>query len=268
MAATLAVLFAAAAAAAEPAQRLHLRYHGYLGAAPVLEMSVDLTLLPDAAAPRRYRAEVAVDPSAALGELVPFRLTAQAGGSATPSPGPERLRPERYASLATLGSAYERVDLTYGPDGAVAVRRDPPGGSAEPPAAAEGGRTLDPLSAAVASILAAARGGACAGRFPVFDGVRRYDLSLAPVGPAELAPSRWSLYTGPARECTLTVAFREGFRAADLRSGLYPESVRVWFAPAVEGAPDLPVRFAARSALGAMQLDLVEAGPAPATPPS
>ena len=97
----------------------------------------------------------------------------------------------------------------------------------------------------------------CAGHFKLFDGVRRYNVAVEQVGFVDLQPLQQSYYDGAATECRATPELIQGFSNIAQNSQFYPQSARIWLAPAVQGFPALPVRIEAQNALGPMLLDLV-----------
>jgi len=154
------------------------------------------------------------------------------------------------------------VTLAYRPNGSVVITADPP--TVEASHAASAGlaeRTVDPVTATMALIDHVVRQGECGGRLPIFDGTRRYDLVVSPVGESEVAPLAFSFYSGPARQCAVAVELLDGFNENDVRRGFYPLANDLWLANVIEGVPPLPVRAIGRSSLGVMRLDLIDAKP-------
>ena len=252
--AVLAVVGLSSALAERPGV-LELGYLAYLGEIEVARVDIVLELAPLAVRPGPYRMEADVALVGAMGRLFPFRIKAQADGTADAA----GVRPARYRSSISLWETHQAVTLTYRPGGAVEVASDPPTVEARE-ARANGfvDHTLDPLSATVAAIHGVVRSGDCRGEFPVFDGARRYDLLLSPVGEAQIAPSDTAYYAGPATECAVGARLLGGFGEFDQRAGLYPATTRLWLAAVVAGAPAVPVRILAENVLGRLRLDLVE----------
>lgn len=257
LAAALAILAAVgpSPALAERPGALELGYLAYLGEIEVARVDVVLELAPLAARPGPYRMAADVALVGAMGRLFPFRIKAQAEGTADAA----GVRPARYRSTISLWETHQAVALTYRPGGAVEVASDPP--TVEAREARENGfvdHTMDPLSAAVAVIHGVVKSGACRGTMPVFDGARRYDLLFSPVGGAEIVPSDTAYYAGPATECAVGARLLGGFGEFGQGTGLYPATTRLWLAAVVPGAPAVPVRILAENVLGSLRLDLVE----------
>lgn len=234
---------------------LHLIYQGSVGDAPVLSAAINATLPARQASQGRYAMTADIRLVGALGEMFPFQMQAQATGAAG-----AMVTPMRYSSATTLFGAVSRIELDYGAGGRVAIAAEPPTAEARE-AAAQGlaHDTLDPLSAVSAVIAEVARTGRCGGTVAVFDGTRRYELALSHVGDAVVTRLRRSLYEGPAIECRIVPVLQAGFRPRETASGVYPREALVWLAPVVAGGPSVPVRILARSSLGTLLVDLVDA---------
>ena len=251
-----AAAVAAAPAAAADSTLVRLGYAGFLGPAQVIDASIGLEMPPGTLKSGGYRMALDVTMSGALASAVPFAMTAESIGQA----GDTGVKPSRFHSLIRIYEKTQATSLVYGGDGAVEISADPP--TVEAREARERGLaagTLDPLSAVVALVDQVVRTGECRGRVPVFDGARRYDLEASPAGTARVEKIGFSIYEGPATECAVTPILIDGFRQRDVDAGFYPKSASVWIAPVIAGEPPVPVRVLARSALGTMRLDLVQA---------
>lgn len=114
--------------------------------------------------------------------------------------------------------------------------------------------TLDPLSAAIAIAM---NGGGTAppGEMAVFDGRRRYGLTVTP-GPLEAI--RDAGYSGPARRLDVTMRRLAGHsRSPFFPRSQAPNKARLWVAaPGPHGLP-IPVRVEADSPLGAFVAHLL-----------
>jgi hypothetical protein len=157
----------------------------------------------------------------------------------------------------TIYEQRQSVRLIYGADGVVKLIDEPPTEEGQE-ARARGllGGTVDPLSAALAIAESVARRGRCGGVLRIFDGARRYDLTLSPA-PAGLKPPRLPItLNGRPVACDAEVALVSGFARNMLDAGMYPSTVRFWLAPGVAGSVPLLLRLEAQSGLGQLRLDL------------
>lgn len=244
-----ATLAATPSAVAGPPDLMKLQYAGYLADAQVLDMRVEIGLGDDGP----YRMTLSGSLVGALGNLFQFRMKAASQGL----DGARGPRPRSYRSEISIQDSLQTVSLSYRPDGSVLLKDEPP--TQEGRAAVAGGLlagTMDPLSAALAIVEKVSRTGSCAGRYRIFDGVRRYDLALGPA-PAGLAPPR--LPAAPdaqAVACDAAITLRSGFPRYAVEAGMYPSSARFWLARDVIGTAPALLRVEAESGLGRLRLDL------------
>lgn len=253
---TIAGLLAGLAPAAAAANQAQLSYVGYLAGAPVLSLEANITV-PAGAKPGDGAYFISAD-VATLGNLAllyPFTQTLQANGSLKGG----KARPSQYQSTMRILSRRESVVLTYAPNGAVGIEAVPL--TRQVQMAREQGYangTMDPASLVVAVASLFARTGSCDGEYQLFDGARRYDLTLSQGAHTELTEMPASYYAGSATECAATPQLVAGFQQSALNANLYPQSAKLWMAPAIAGFPTVPVRILAQSAFGNMTLELVK----------
>lgn len=254
--AALAALGWLAAAMPASANQAQLGYVGYLAGAPVLTLTANITV-PEGAKPGDGAYAIAADIATTgnLAVLYPYTQSLQAKGSLKGG----KARPANYQSTMRVWSKQELVSLTYAANGAVGIKAVPltrQAQLAQQQGYANG--TIDPASlvVAVASLFSSA--GSCEGQYQLFDGARRYDLTLSQGGYADLDAMPNSYYEGSATECSAEPQLVAGFQPSALNANLYPQSAKLWMAPAVAGFPAVPVRILAQSAFGEMTLELVK----------
>jgi hypothetical protein len=72
--------------------------------------------------------------------------------------------------------------------------------------------TIDPVSVLVAANHAVTKGDRpCSGKAPVFDGRRRFNLVMVDDGVAAVEPTQYSVFSGPAVRCRVTMERLGGF---------------------------------------------------------
>jgi hypothetical protein len=255
---TLAVWLATGLAPVASANQAQLGYVGYIAGAPVLNLRANITV-PEGVRPGdgAYKVTADIATIGNLAVLYPFTQSVQAAGALRGG----KARPATYTSTMRIWSRQEAVTLTYAPNGAVGIQAAPltrQAQMAQQQGYANG--TIDPASLVIAVAALFANAGSCEGRYQLFDGARRYDLTLAQGGYADLDAMPNSFYAGSATECTATPQLVAGFQQSALNANLYPQSATLWMAPAIAGFPTVPVRILARSAFGEMTLELVEVG--------
>jgi hypothetical protein len=251
-----AAFFVAAMAPALAANHAQLSYVGYLAGAPVLNLNANITV-PDGTKPGDGAYTIAAD-IATIGDLAvlyPYTQSLQATGALKGG----KARPANYQSTMRVWSRQEFVALTYAANGTVGIRAVPltrQAQLAQQQGYARG--TIDPASLVVAVATLFSNAGSCQGQYQLFDGARRYDLVLAQGGYADLDAMPNSFYAGSATECSATPQLVAGFQQSALNANLYPQSAKLWMAPAIAGFPAVPVRILAQSAFGEMTLELVK----------
>jgi hypothetical protein len=249
-----ALIYTAAATAAD--NRAHLAYVGYLGGAPVLSLGANISV-PEGAKPRdgAYIVTADIATTGNLAMLYPFTQSLKASGALKG----HRAQPASYRSDMQVWNRRESIALTYGSNGVVGIEATPltrQAQMAQQQGYANG--TMDPASVIVAVATAFAQTGNCAGRYALFDGARRYDLVLEQGGFADLDPTANGYYAGSATECTATPELVAGFQQSAMQANLYPQSAKLWLAPAIAGFPSVPVRIVAQSQFGEMTLELTQ----------
>jgi hypothetical protein len=252
-------LSAAPARAAESAaaRTVDLTYDAYLGGLHIFTFDVDMTLQPGG-----YRVSAEGATQGMIGWLYQWQTKLAAEGLDRNG----RIEPQRYVADSNWQSNQRMVNLGFGENGRYDLQQTPP---PEPDPDIEGelpeslpDGTVDPLSLAVAATRALEESGRCDQTLPVFDGRRRYDLTLKHVDQATLPPSEYSIYQGPAVRCSFSMkrisGFRKSFktkRQVDDKSS----APTIWVAPIREDLPPLPVRYDGAIALGNIVIHLTKA---------
>ncbi len=240
------------------ARIIGLTYDAYLGALHIFSFDVDMTLQPD-----RYRVTAEGGTRGMVGWLYALDMKLAAEGLDHNG----HIEPRRYISDTGWQRKQRRVDLDFAAGGHYDLQRTPP---PEPDPDIEGGlpETLpdgivDPLSLAVAASRALEETGRCDQTVPVFDGQRRYDLTVKQVEETTLPPNSYSIYQGPAVRCSFSMERISGFRKSwrSSRQWVAGSSAppTIWLAPIRQGLPPVPVRYEGEIALGNMVIHLTKA---------
>jgi hypothetical protein len=122
--------------------------------------------------------------------------------------------------------------------------------------------TVDPLSLSIAASRALEQTGRCDQTVPVFDGRRRYDLTLKHIDAATLPPSEYSVYHGPAVRCSFSMKRISGFRKSwktRRQVDADASAPTIWVAPIRADLPPVPVRYDGAIALGNIVIHLTKA---------
>ncbi|MCK6449410.1 MAG: DUF3108 domain-containing protein [Alphaproteobacteria bacterium] len=244
---------AAAQEAGAPSAKWRLDYEAYIGGFRILSIVSAVRWDAD-----DYDIEVAALTRGVVGWIGDWRGRGVSHGTVDNG----LLRPARSRSDTTWRGETRFTDVTYAADGSVVTAAKPSNEEDNrdpvPPQLAR--NTIDILSALVALVRKVGATGRCDGSFPVYDGRRRYDLSVSDAGEATLEKTSYSLFAGQARKCEAVMRRLAGFwKEKDPRRQAAPDAdkpVVVWLAPPKPGAPSLPVRAEAELALGTLVLHL------------
>jgi hypothetical protein len=144
------------------------------------------------------------------------------------------VRPALYDSYSQNRNAERRqVTLTFGPEGPKSLFSDPPYPETRYTVSEDQQRkTLDPLSAAV--FLTTSMNGQnakpCETVAPVFDGRRRYDVSLRFVRKADVRMDN-GLYRGPVSVCQVRYNQIAGYQQTLVQQGKKLPDIFAWVTP-------------------------------------
>lgn len=151
----------------------------------------------------------------------------------------EATRPSVHEQVLTTKGKDRVAHLDYPGDGTVKARLVPPEDSGRPtPSPQQTVDTLDPLSTILAIGRVVADAERCTGRFPVFDGRRRYDIVLSDDGAGQEARPE----EGRVLRCRAQAVKIAGF-SFDQDYQPHTSNGHVWLASPRAGAPALPVRI-------------------------
>lgn len=258
--AILALCLTAGSVAVSPPVRAEppaaaLTFGVYVGGVHVLDTKARIALGAE-----HYRIEFLAAMDGFLGRLAPITAEVSATGAMKAGRDPA---PTLYRSVATWRNEPRLTELRYTATSIDVIADPPPEKEREPVPQNLRTGTIDPLSAAVAVLVAIGQGRGCEATLPVFDGRQRYDLLFQPVGDEVLPPSDIGLYQGPALACSVALkpvagAWRQRGRDRDDEPGRrrnYP--MKVWVAE-VGGGPPMPVRLEATTPFGTVLVHLTK----------
>jgi hypothetical protein len=144
------------------------------------------------------------------------------------------VRPALYDSYSQNRNDERRqVTLTFGPEGPKSLFSDPPYPETRYAVTEDQQRkTLDPLSAAVflTTSINAQNAKPCETVAPVFDGRRRYDVSLRFVRTADVRMDN-GLYRGPVSVCQVRYNQIAGYQQTLVQQGKKLPDIFAWVTP-------------------------------------
>jgi hypothetical protein len=235
------------------AQQSRLLYAGFLQDAQVMTVKFDLSA-PDQS---NYSVDVGGDLIGILASMYPFHMQLSSQGRLTAATA----APSLFRSNIAAEREQRVVTLTYGAGGAVQMVDVPPtqeGQTAVARGLVRG--TIDPLTAIAAIARGVASGQGCSGHLPVFDGARRFDLTLMPLPASAPLPqlTRITLRTPPSG-CDAALTLISGFPQSAIDSGMYPKTARFWFTSELNAPWPVLLRIDADSGLGHIRMEYVGA---------
>jgi len=233
-------------AAPAHAETWELTFEAYGGGLPLANGSLRLTL----DGTKRYDARLESANASWFNMITRFRYEAEAAGTVSnPSVAPVRFRGERNSR-----SKRDVTALTYG-GGGVTVQTEPPMNPEKAALVPESARrgSVDPLSAGIGVVVTAGGASACTGTYPVYDGRRRYDVTVKPAGSTVLEPSKRRMASGTAKRCVVSLKPVAGFQTdKDRPNRFFVEGAEraavVWFLP-VQGRT-IPVQVEVETDFG------------------
>jgi len=116
--------------------------------------------------------------------------------------------------------------------------------------------TVDPLSVIAQLSEAMTRGDQCAGTFNVFDGKRRYDLTVTDRGTEIFEPNDYSIFEGAAQACEVEFTLLGGDRKEKSKYAKTARNRVVYVGRPIEDAPAIPVRLRIETAYGVLMAHL------------
>jgi len=217
---------------AAPPQSLLLEYEAFAAGFPIVTFTFRLEETPSA-----YSLDGRIRAVGAFRLFYRVDVRAESQGNLIR----DAAQPRWHEHVFTSKGKDRVARLDYPGDGRVSAQLVPTDDSGRPkPTEQQTVDTLDPLSAILAMGHRVAHAGHCEGTFAVFDGRRRYDLTLTDEGGERIdaAPA----YVGPVRRCHAAVLKIAGF---SFDHDYQPRTTngRVWFASPKPGAPALPIRI-------------------------
>ncbi|MCZ6592546.1 MAG: DUF3108 domain-containing protein [Alphaproteobacteria bacterium] len=238
------------AGAARSSEGFRLTYDVYKSGFRALSLKFDMTL--DGG---RYRTDARLESAGIIGWLFEWRLDAVSRGrlqDATVVPQHHRFANSWRGRVRTVEIAYQagvptdvQAEPPYGEDVQRAVSADLLPGA------------VDPMSAVTAIVLENTTGSLCRPTTAVYDGRRRYDAQLTPLGTKILKASNFAPYSGLVEGCHLSFERIAGFKEGDER--MKNMSIDIWLADVGTGAGKIPVRLELNTPWGTGFAHLVQA---------
>ena len=164
-----------------------------------------------------------------------------------------------HSNFGKRNDDIRKTILSYNPEGKITsstVRPAPDFSEVFPlPINAEY-ETVDPLTVIVALNRRLEKGLDCNANFPVFDGRRRYDLTLEDRGQTILMKNPFSIFSGSARVCKIDLHMIGGHRREKSKYSSSAKEKLVFVARPVKRGPLIPVGLTIETAFGTLMAHL------------
>lgn len=243
-------------------RKLDLGYDIYAGGFKALKADLILDLDKKA-----YDMELAAKTQGFIGDLFPWEASYSTSGHAEDGV----LVPTLYTSKSAWKKKTKFTEMAFDPMGNVMKTTTQEGGKTTINRELEKALTSDAVDMLTGTLLMmqnAKNNDKCEGSFPVFDGKRRFNITLQDAGTDVLRKNDYSRFAGEALKCTVKVEPVAGFREKDKKRGWMAvqqhteerkKPPTLWLARLEENGPVVPVRMEIASAYGAVVAHLSSA---------
>lgn len=234
--------------------KLALNYDVYAGGFKALNASLKMDLDKQA-----YDMALDAKTEGFIGGMFPWKGSFNTAGH-TDDKG--TLIPTLHTKRSNWKEKLSITEMTYAPDGTVLKATTNDQGKITSNKNIDENlskHAVDLLTGTLAMLQSANSQGKCEGSFPVFDGKRRFNITLKDDGTEVLPKSRYSTFQGEAMRCILKVEPVAGFKEKDKKRGWMAvqnhteerhKLPTLWLAPMAEGGQIVPVRMEIASAYG------------------
>jgi len=235
--------------------KLALQYDVYAGGFKALDAKLVMDLDKKA-----YDMKLQAETEGFIGTLFPWNASYNTSGHAEKG----LLIPTVYTERSTWRGSEKITEMDYGPNGKVLKSTTQDGDKTTVERDINKvltDNTLDLLTGTLVMLQSAKNTNQCTGKFPVFDGKRRFNITLKDDGTEVLAPSSYSKFEGKAMRCTLTVEPVAGFQPKDQKRGWMAvqnhteerhKLPTIWLARMKDSGQVVPVRMEIASAYGSV----------------
>lgn len=234
-------------------EKLGLTYDVYAGGFKALAATLDMDLDQKA-----YDMALTASTQGMIGGLFPWAATYKTSGHAEEG-APV---PTMHTSRSSWKEDEKIIEMRYGPQGKLLKTTTQEDNKTSvksdfDPKLTE--NAVDMLTGILQIFQQTGMTEKCEGSFPVFDGKRRFDITLQDAGVEHFEKSRYSSFTGDALRCTIKVKPVAGFRKKDEKRGwlaiqAHTEERKkpptIWLGKLNATGPMVPVRMEIASSYG------------------
>lgn len=237
----------------EKKQKLALQYDVYAGGMHALNASLTLDLDKKA-----YDMALEAETQGIIGSLFPWKANYSASGHTRDGV----LIPNMYKSQSSWKDKIKITEMDFDPKGKVlktTTRENDKTTTERDIDDVLSANAVDLLTGALAMMQSARNTSKCAGTFPIFDGKRRFNITLTDAGADTISKSKYSSFSGKALRCVLKVDPVAGFKEKDKNRGWMAiqnhtaerkKMPTLWFGPHPKSGQIVPVRMEISSSYG------------------
>lgn len=245
-------------------KKLGLKYDIYAGGFRALDALLELDLDKKA-----YDMALEAKTQGFIGDLFPWKASYTTSGH-TDDHGD--LVPTTHISRSTWKKSEKLTEMDFDPNGKLLKMTTQKGDKTTVERDIDqklAGDAVDMLTGVLMMFKNAENTDKCAGSFPVFDGKRRFNITMKDDGQENLIKSDYSSFEGRALRCTVRVEPVAGFDKKDAKRGWMAvqahtekrnKPTTIWLAPVEKEGTVVPVRMEISSDYGTVVAHLTNAG--------
>lgn len=251
-----------AAVLTQMTEKTALKYDIYAGGFKAMDASIQMDLSEKA-----YDMALSAKTQGMIGTLFPWQGNYSTSGILNAK---AEFLPLQHMSMSNWRSNIKTMELDYSPAGHLMKILTQRGGETKvnrdiKRADADG--AVDLLTGTLLMMRQAKGAEHCQGNFPVYDGSRRYNITLQDDGHEEIKKTKFSVFSGNALRCTLKVEPVAGFSKKDQKRGWMAvqnhtearhKLPTIWFAQLLPDSPAVPVRMEIASEYGSVVAHLAK----------
>ena len=191
------------------AKDMDLTYDVYAGGFQAMEAKLSFS-----GAKKTYEIKFDAKTKGTIGKLFPWRGIYETEGTAG-----SKTTPRSSEAISVWDGESKKVAMKYDRKGNIISRKINGKNEVIQNKNELSKDTVDMLTATLIMLQSVERKSTCNGKVPVFDGKRRFNINFKEDGKVTLKPSKYSIFSGEAMRCVVTVEPVAGFKERDKKRG-------------------------------------------------
>lgn len=241
---------------ATEARKLDLKYDVYAGGFKALNATMEMDLDPKA-----YDLALEARTQGFIGKLFPWKAAYATSGHTDETGAPV---PTLHMARSTWRDNVKLTEMDFDPNGNLLKTTTQQNNKTTVDRDVDSELSANAVDMLTGTLMIMQNAGStdnCKGSFPVFDGKRRFNITLQDDGRETLEKSEYSNFSGDALRCTIKVEPVAGFKAKDKNKGWLAVQAHtearhkpptIWLGRLENNGPVVPVRMEIASAYGAV----------------